>query len=307
MKRSRAVLWVFAVVAGLSGGPARPETLSIVGSESMAALVTKWAEAYQAVSPSITFEIQGTGSASAPPALAEGTANIGAMSRPMSDLERSAFRRRAGYEPLGLTVAEDALTIIVNPANPLIAVSLIALDAIFSVTRRCGGPENYSGWGSLMASGDAKWRGILRDIPILRLSRTAVSGSYGFFKRVALCDGDFQPSVVELPGFVPMVNSVADSPGAIAYVGSGFVTPLVKPIGILIGDTVLYPRDEAYPLSRRLYLYLSAAPGQAASPTECGFLKFIDSAQGLAILHEAGFRPATQGLHPGINDVCGKP
>ena len=307
MNRSRAVLRIFAVFASLCGGHAQSATLNIVGSESMAALVTQWAEAYRAVNSGVNFEIQGTGSASAPPALAEGTANLGAMSRPMNDRERSAFRRRAGYEPVGVTVASDALTVIVNPANPVDAVSLLTLDAIFSVTRRCGGLQNYSGWESVSAYRGVGGRSERQDIPILRLSRTAVSGSYGFFKRFALCDGDFQPNVVELPGFVPMVNAVADSPGAIAYVGSSFVIPAVKPLGIIMGDAVLYPQDEAYPLSRQLYLYLSVAPGQAASPTECGFLEFIQSSEGLDILRNAGFRPAPDGANQNITDVCRKP
>ena len=57
--------------------------LSIVGSDTMASVLTDLSREFQSVHPDVSFEIQGTGSAAAPPALAEGTVNFGAMSRTM--------------------------------------------------------------------------------------------------------------------------------------------------------------------------------------------------------------------------------
>ena len=139
------------------GAQAQGATLSIVGSDSMANLLTAWAEDFQRIEPQSNFEIQGVGSASAPPALAEGTADIGAMSRPMSDQERVDFRRRTGHAPHGFIVAEDALSIIVHPDNPTGALPLEVLDSLFSATRRCGvrgaappGRVHPAGWPSML-------------------------------------------------------------------------------------------------------------------------------------------------------------
>src|SRR6185436_228382 len=58
-------------------------TIKSVGSDTMVNLVTHWAESFKKHYPSVTVEIEGKGSATAPAALIAGTANFGPMSRPM--------------------------------------------------------------------------------------------------------------------------------------------------------------------------------------------------------------------------------
>src|SRR5690606_10485939 len=83
--------------------------LSSVGSDSLANLMTLWAEAFKQHYPSVNVQIQAAGSSTAPPALTEGTANLGPMSRPMKDSEIQAFERKHGYRPTAVPVAIDAL------------------------------------------------------------------------------------------------------------------------------------------------------------------------------------------------------
>ena len=289
------------------GAQAQGATLSIVGSDSMANLLTAWAEDFQRIEPQSNFEIQGVGSASAPPALAEGTADIGAMSRPMSDQERVDFRRRTGHAPHGFIVAEDALSIIVHPDNPTGALPLEVLDSLFSATRRCGGPAINGSWQNVLGAEGAPFGVTHCPEPVVRFGRTATSGSYGFFRRVALCDGDVRSDVVHLPGFAAIVNAVASTPGGVAYVGERFINETVKEAGVAIGSQPLYAGDPGYPLSRSLYLYINSTSDQPASGSLCRFLHYTQSSAGLRILAEAGFRGTPDAAAKALGDVCGNP
>ena len=67
----------YVKTTGVSGN------LSSVGSDTLANLMTLWAEAYKKEYPNVNIQIQAAGSSTAPPALTEGTANLGPMSRAM--------------------------------------------------------------------------------------------------------------------------------------------------------------------------------------------------------------------------------
>ncbi|MDA8739322.1 hypothetical protein N9M55_06035 [Luminiphilus sp.] len=72
----------------------RDRSLIIVGSDTLAKLVTAWAEQFYVLNPTILIEVQAVGSAATPPALLLGTATIGTMSRRMNADERDAFTVR---------------------------------------------------------------------------------------------------------------------------------------------------------------------------------------------------------------------
>jgi len=65
----------YTKTTGVSGN------LSSVGSDTLANLMTLWAEAYKKEYPNVNIQIQAAGSSTAPPALTEGTANLAPMSR----------------------------------------------------------------------------------------------------------------------------------------------------------------------------------------------------------------------------------
>jgi phosphate transport system substrate-binding protein len=90
--------------------------LSSVGSDTLANLMTLWAEEFNRVYPSVNIQIQAAGSSTAPPALTEGTSNLGPMSREMKDDELQTFESKKGYKPTAIPVAVDALAVFVNKA-----------------------------------------------------------------------------------------------------------------------------------------------------------------------------------------------
>lgn len=133
----------YGKVSGISGN------LSSVGSDTLANLMTLWAEEFKRLYPGVNLQIQAAGSSTAPPALTEGTANLGPMSRLMKDNEIGAFEKKRGYKPTPVAVAIDALAVFVHRDNPLAGLTLQQVDAIFSSTLNCGAPERIVRWGQL--------------------------------------------------------------------------------------------------------------------------------------------------------------
>lgn len=267
-------------------------SLSSVGSDTLANLMTLWAESFKSLYPNVNVQIQAAGSSTAPPALTEGTANIGPMSRKMKDKEIEAFEKRYGYKPTAIPVAIDALGVFVHKDNPLQGLSIAEVDAIFSATRKCGYERDLQKWGELGLK-DA-WQ--TRDIQLF--GRNSVSGTYGYFKEHALCNGDFKNNVNEQPGSASVVQSVSSSLNGIGYSGLGYLTSSVKalPLSKEIGGELVMPNAEnatsgKYPLSRALYVYVNKAPNQPLAPLEQAFVRLILSKQGQEVVVKDGYVP----------------
>ena len=147
------------VSSGISGN------LSSVGSDTLANLMTLWAEEYKRQYPSVNIQIQAAGSSTAPPALTEGTSNLGPMSRKMKNKELESFEKKHGYKPTPVRVALDALAVYVSKDNPIKGMTIPQVDAVFSVTRKCGASKDVSSWGDLGLVGP--WASRLgRDLPM---------------------------------------------------------------------------------------------------------------------------------------------
>lgn len=273
-------------VSGVSGN------LSSVGSDTLANLMTLWAEEFKRAYPNVNIQIQAAGSSTAPPALTEGTSNIGPMSRRMKDKEIATFESKHGYKPTAIGVAIDALAVYVNKNNPIEGLSIPQVDAIFSSTRKCGAKDDIATWGQ------AGVTGALADKSIQIYGRNSVSGTYGFYKKKALCKGDFKSSVNEQPGSASVVQSVTASLNGIGYSGIGYKTAGVKalPIAKKEGGKFIEPSNEnalngTYPLARVLYVYVNKAPNKPIDPVTGEFLRLVLSKQGQQSVVKDGYIP----------------
>ena len=276
----------YQVASGVSGN------LSSIGSDTLANLMTLWAEEFKRAYPNVNIQIQAAGSSTAPPALTEGTANLGPMSRDMKDKEIEAFENRYGYKPTAVPVAIDALGVYVHKDNPIESLSIAEVDAIFSSTRRCGALEGVDRWGQLGLTG--AWEN--RDIQLF--GRNSVSGTYGYFKTEALCKGDFRNTVNEQPGSASVVQSVSTSINGIGYSGFGYRTSSVRAVplsrqagGEAFAATAENATSGRYPLSRFLYVYVNKDPNKALSPMEREFFKLVFSRQGQEVVAKDGYIP----------------
>ena len=271
--------------SGVSGN------LSSVGSDSLANLMTLWAEEFKKNYPNVNIQIQAAGSSTAPPALTEGTANMGPMSRPMKDSEIQAFEEKYGYKPTAVPVAIDALAVFVHKDNPIKSLSIEQVDAIFSSTRLCGGDKDIKTWGDLGLTGE--WAGK----PLQLFGRNSVSGTYGYFKEEAPCKGDFKANVNEQPGSASVVQSISSTLNAIGYSGIGYRTSSVRAVPLSKKGGEAFEASEKnalagkFPLARFFYVYVNKAPNQPLSPLDAEFIKLVLSKQGQDVVMKDGYIP----------------
>ncbi len=275
----------YSKASGVSGD------LISVGSDTLANLMTLWAEEFKKLYPNVNVQIQAAGSSTAPPALTEGTANFGPMSRKMKNKEIAGFETKHGYKPTPVAVAIDALAVYVHKDNPIGGMTIPQVDAIFSATRKCGYLEDVARWGQLGLTGGWGNR------PIQLYGRNSVSGTYGYFKKQALCKGDYKNNVNEQPGSASVVQGVTKSINGIGYSGIGYKTsgvravPLAREGSDFIEATPANAIAGAYPLARFLYVYANKAPNKPLSPLEREFIKMIMSKTGQEVVVKDGYIP----------------
>ncbi|NJN69245.1 MAG: phosphate ABC transporter substrate-binding protein [Nitrospira sp.] len=276
----------YVKVTGVSGN------LNSIGSDTLNNLMTLWAEGFRKQYPGVKIQIEGKGSSTAPPALIEGTAQVGPMSRPMKSTEVDSFERKYKYKPTAFPVAIDALAVYVHRDNPIPGMTMAQVDAVFSKSRRWGAREDIERWGQLGVSDE------LGSSPISLYGRNSASGTYGFFKEHALKNGDYKDQVKEQPGSASVVQGVTEDPAGIGYSGIGYLTSGIRalPLAEKEGGTFAPPTQEnamngSYPLWRHLLVYVNKAPNKPLDPLVKEFIKFIYSREGQAIAIKDGFFP----------------
>ena len=277
---------MYQKVSGISG------SANSIGSDTMNNLMTLWLEGFRKYYPNVTIQVEGKGSSTAPPALIEGTAQFGPMSRPMKASEIDKFEKHFGYPPTVLRTSLDALAVFVNKDNPINGLTLQQVDAIFSKTRRGEYQEDIARWGQLGL--DSDWKNAAFSL----YGRNSASGTYGFFKDHALFKGDFKDEVKEQPGSASVVQGVAEDRYSIGYSGIGYRTSGVRvvPLALETGEpfregTIENVIDGSYPLGRFLYLYINKAPNKPLDPLVREFCKFIFSKEGQKIVVKDGYMP----------------
>ena len=274
----------YAVASGVSGN------LNSVGSDTLNNLMTFWSEGFKASYPNVKIQVEGKGSGTAPVALTSGVAQVGPMSREMKATEISAFAAKFGHKPTRIAVAIDALAVFVHKDNPVAGLSLTQVDGIFSSTRKRGGQDVLT-WGAL------EQKGALAGKTISSFGRNSASGTYGYFKEVALKNGDYKDTIKEQPGSSSVVQGIAADVGAIGYSGIGYATSGVRALPLAVDGTSFVEPNYAnclngsYPLSRYLYVYVNKAPSRPMDKLTSEFITFVLSKQGQEIVIKDGYFP----------------
>ncbi len=268
--------------------------LNSVGSDTLNNMMTFWAEGFRKKYPNVNIQIEGKGSSTAPPALIEGTSQVGPMSRKMKNEEIQAFEAKFGYKPTAIGVALDSLAVFINKDNPLEGLSLQQVDAIFSKNRKGGLATDVTTWGQLGLTGD--WA----NKPLSLYGRNSASGTYGYFKEKALFKGDYKNTVKEQPGSASVVLGVTEDLSGVGYSGIGYKTSGVKAValGKKDGDQQYEPNYEnvlngKYPLGRLLYIYVGKEPNKPLPALVKEFLHYALSKEGQEIVVKDGYLPLT--------------
>ena len=275
-------------VQGVSG------SISSKGSDTMNNLMTLWTEGFKKHYPSVQVSMEGKGSGSAPPALVDGTANFGCMSREMKQDEIDKFEKAFGYKPVAVSTSIDTLAVFVHKDNPLQNLTLQQIDAIFSKTRNGKFEKEIKTWGDLGLTGE--WASK----PISLYGRNSSSGTYLYFKEHALFKGDFRDDVKEQPGSSSVVQAVSSDKFAIGYSGIGAKTDGVRavPLATAAGKApveanMAHAYDGTYPMARLLYVYVNQKPGTELDPLRREFIRYILSKDGQSEVVKEGFFPLT--------------
>ncbi len=262
--------------ASLSGQSGEQKMISVKGSDTMVHLTSSWAEQYMSQNPGTQVSVTGGGSGTGIAGLLNGTTDICASSREIQAKEK-ALAVQNKIDIVEHAVARDGLAIIVNPANPVPALTLEQLRLIFT--------GEYANWQQLGGP----------DLPIIVLSRESSSGTFVFFQEFVLQKADYSPRARLLAGTSALVQSVAADKGAIAYVGLAFALEAknsvkIVPVKSAEDAPAVLPSDEtvragSYPVARPLYLYTN---GNGSAEVQA-FIDFSLSAAGQQIVQETGY------------------
>ncbi len=249
--------------------------LTIKGSDTMVILVQRWAETYMNEHPGAIVQVTGGGSGTGIAALINGTTDLCMASRPMKPDERMKLRDRFQSMGVEIAVAKDGLSVYVNEANPVQALSIEQLRAIYT--------GQFTNWKQVGG----------RDAIIVLYGRENSSGTYVYFKDNVLLGRDYAARTQTLPGTAAVVNAVANDPNGIGYGGAAYARG-VRELGVkvdaatpAVAPSAATVRDGSYPITRSLYLYARVKP---AGPAKA-FVDWVLSPAGQSLATEVGYFP----------------
>lgn len=280
LERHLPRLLLLSLLLGPSAAGARAEAVRVKGSDTIGgALGPDLAEAYHAENPATPLVWEALGSSTGFVGLFDGSADLAASSRPISEAEQTEAKRR-GLQLREWVIAYDGIVVLVHPTNPLPALTLDQASRIFQGKvrnfREVGGPDRA----------------------IELVARPSYSGTHAFFKEKVLRRGnakgpeEFAESTLYLEHSSEIAERVASRPGAISFLGVGWLRPTVRAVPIAAGKgspaisaTIATIRDGSYPIFRPLFLYSIGEPrGEARN-----LLAYILSDAGQRQVVENGF------------------
>jgi phosphate transport system substrate-binding protein len=129
---------------------------------------------------------------------------------------------------------------------------------------------------------------------IVLIGRDSTSGTREFFWTFVMGKANFSASLLEKNSNGAVQQTIAQTPGAIGYVGLGYVDSTVKTLTINnITASVQSVLAGTYPISRELYMFTK---GNAAGPAK-EFILYVQSTEGQAIVTKEGFVPLQNTIH----------
>lgn len=245
----------------------------IKGSDTCLPLSQQEAAEYLKVNPGASVTVTGGGSEVGIAALVDGTTDIAQLSRKI-EFDESRELRLKGKTVKEVTIAYDALAVVVNPANGVTNLTREQLEDIFT-----GKITNWEEVGG-------------QDLKIVPCSRETSSGTYTFFKESVLRNHNYAKGITSMPATGAIVHSIGQTPGGIGYIGLAYLNASVKAIHVSYdkGKTFVAPsvnnaKNETYPIVRGLYYYYDEADEARVRP----FIDYVLSPEGQRIVDEIGF------------------
>jgi phosphate transport system substrate-binding protein len=264
--------------------PALSGSFKIIGSNTVTPLSSVWSEDFMKANPKVGIAVSGPGSGVGIAALIDGTTDICQSSRLITAKEIDQAKAK-GVNPYEIKVATDALSVVVNPSNPVSELTIAQLSAIYT--------NQIVNWKEVGGN----------DAPIVVMARDTNSGTHVFFKEHVVQMAElpskdtkleYGNKVLLLPSTEEGVSQVAGNPNGIFYAGLGYVNNTVKTIAVkktandpAVKPSVATALDGTYPVSRPLLYYTNGAPTGVIK----AYIDYCLSAAGQQEVLNAGFVP----------------
>jgi phosphate transport system substrate-binding protein len=262
-----ALAVIFPAVSASSYASGKSKKIVLEGSTTVLPIAQKAAEVFMNNNPGAEITVRGGGSGVGITSLIEGTCDIADASRAMKDAELQKAASN-GRNAKAHVIAMDGIAVIVNPENAVSGLTKKQVQDIYT--------GKISDWSELgMTAGK-----------IVVLSRDSASGTFEAFGALALGGQKVRSDALMQASNQAIASMVAKTPGAVGYVGLGYVTDSVKAIKVEDvmpnAQTVLAGK---YPYSRPLFMYTNGDPKGTAKD----LIEFILSNEGQKLVAEEGF------------------
>jgi phosphate transport system substrate-binding protein len=239
------------------------------GSTTVLPLAQKAAETLMERDSEIDISVRGGGSGVGINALLQGRCDIALSSRPIKESELQAAAGKK-ITPKVYVVAMDAIAVIVNNNNKIDGLTREQIKNIFT--------GKITNWKEI-GGGDKK---------ITAVSRDSASGTFETFNELALGGEKVSKNAYMQSSNQGVAALVANTDGAIGYVGLGYITNKVKAVKIdEISPSIKTVLNGEYIYKRALLMYSNGE----AKGTAKKYIDFIISDNGQKIVEELGFVP----------------
>ncbi len=240
--------------------------ITVAGSTSVEPFAELLAEEYMSIHPKSRIYVQGGGSTAGIEAVRTHAAHIGMSSRTLKPEEKNLHP---------VTIAKDAIAIIVHPANPTQDLSLNRIRDVFSAKLR-----NWRELGGLNHSIDV-------------VTREEGSGTRESFQKFVMGKEDISLGALVQDSNGAVRQVIANDASAIGYISLGLVNDQVKAVRISgVEPDLTNVNNGKYILVRPFLFVFNGEPvGEAKS-----FLDFVLSPSAQKLLLKEGLVPVVQKL-----------
>ena len=242
-------------------------SITIKGSTTVLPVAQRTAEEFMKKNPGVNISVQGGGSSVGIASIIDKTTDIGDASRPIKDKELDKAVSN-GVSPRANVVAMDGIAVVVNPTNSVNGMTKQQIKDIYM--------GKISNWSDAGGPGGK----------IVIIGRDSASGTYEAFAEKALDKQKTRPDALLQASNQAVAQVVSSTPGAIGYVGLGFITDKIKPVTVngieCTKETVLSGK---YPLARPLFMYTDGQPKGVVKE----YIDFVLSKEGQELVEEEGY------------------
>jgi phosphate transport system substrate-binding protein len=281
-----SVMMLLTACGSKEAEKAKPAQIMFNGSSTLAPVISKlatdfteknvkWNKVNSSLPDSdISIYVSSGGSGAGIKAMLDGASDFGLVSREVKDSEKAKIKDYKEYK-----VGIDALTIAVNPKNPITKIkdnlTTEEVKKIFS--------GEYTTWNQVDPS--------LPDKEIVVVTRDIGGGAHEVFQQKVLGDAKVAKTTIQAPSMGALVAKIIENEYAIGYASIGVSKQNAgKLVALKVDGVEANPqtiRDGSYKIQRPLII---VGKGEL-TPLQKSFMDYVQSDAGMQMLEKMGFIP----------------